>query len=113
MFQRLFSLVIVILSILWIVVSYLPGVRAALPTIAFPMESGLFAILSVLALLIFVAIQLWIVNRTVRTVRNYQDQNNGSPFRLRIGAELFWTALPIAMTLVLAWASYPLWLNTW
>ena len=113
MLQRLFTLAILILTILWIVISYLPGVRATLPTFAFPMGNGLFATFAVIALLVFLAIQIWLVVRTVKTVRHFQDNNKGSPFRLNIGAEFFWTALPIAMTLVLAWASYPLWLNTW
>jgi heme/copper-type cytochrome/quinol oxidase subunit 2 len=83
-----------------------------LPTLAFPLNNGWFATLSVLTLIFFVSIQAVLLYRTMKSVRDYQSKNNGSPFRLNLGAELFWTALPIAMTLGLAWASYPLWLNT-
>ena len=111
MLQRLFTLAIVVIFILWIVVSYLPGVQALLPTIAFSGGSSWLAALALIALVAFIAIQLWLVYTTVATVRSFQVKGHDSPFRLKLGAELFWTALPIVMTVGLAWASIALWLN--
>jgi heme/copper-type cytochrome/quinol oxidase subunit 2 len=91
-------LAILAVSLLWIVVSYLPGVQAMLPTLTLSGNGKAFAALSVAALIIFIAIQLWLVYTTVATVRASQAKGNGSPFRLKLGVELFWTALPIAMT---------------
>ena len=109
--QRLFALTILVISILWIVISYLPGVQSLLPTIAFTYGNGWLASLAVLALVCFIAIQLWLVYTTVNTVRDVQAKHSRPQFPLKVGTELFWTALPIAMTLALAWASYALWLN--
>lgn len=109
--QRLFTLAILIICIAWLVVSYLPGVQALLPTIAFSGNRSWLAILGAIALVVFIAIQLWLVYTTVVTVRAHQAKRDGSPFRLNTGAELFWTALPIVVTVGLAWASYALWLN--
>lgn len=111
MLQRLLTLVIVIITLLWIVVSYLPGVQAMLPTLSIVENGGWLSWLTVAALIAFIAIQLWLVYTTVATIRSYQARGHDTPFRLRLGAELFWTALPIAMTIGLAWASYALWLN--
>jgi hypothetical protein len=111
--QRLFTLAIVVIFILWIVVSYLPGVQVMLPTIAFSGGGSWLASLALIALVVFIAIQIWLVYTTVATVRAFQvkGHDSPSPFRLKLGAELFWTALPIVMTVGLAWASVALWLN--
>ena len=111
MLRRIFTLAILVIFVLWLVVSYLPGVRAMLPVVAFGGNGVWMATLAVLALIIFVTIQIWLVYSTIVTVRAHQTKSNGSPFRLRLSVELFWTALPIAMTIGLAWASYALWLN--
>lgn len=108
-FQRILALAILVVSILWLVISYVPGLQAMMPTLIMPGNGNTLAVLGVVALLIFLAIQLWLVYTTLSTVRSYQSKHNGQPFRLKWGAELFWTALPIAMTIALAWASYALW----
>lgn len=109
--SRLLTLAILLITLLWLVVSYLPGVRALLPTIAFTNQNGWMTITSLVTFIAFVAIQIWLVFTTVATVRTYQARNSPAAFRLRIGVEFFWTALPIAMSLLLAWASYTLWFN--
>jgi heme/copper-type cytochrome/quinol oxidase subunit 2 len=108
--RRLFTLAILAVCVLWLLASYLPGVQALLPTIAFGGGKWL-AVLGLIALVIFVAIQLWLVYTTVVTIRASQNSAGGSPFRLKLSTELFWTALPIAMTAGLAWTSYALWFN--
>jgi heme/copper-type cytochrome/quinol oxidase subunit 2 len=109
--RRLFTFAIILICILWLVVSYLPGIRAMLPTFSLVGSNSQLAWLGVAALIVFVAIQLWLVYTTVVNVRAYQAKNNGSAFRLRLSAEFFWTALPIMMTIALACASYGLWVN--
>ncbi len=101
----------------WLLFAYVPGLQAWLPTIALG-DDGAFggngrwmAVLALLSLLAFIIIQLWLVHTTVRTVRAYHAKGARPGFRLPLSIEIFWTALPIAMTVALAWASYPLWIN--
>jgi heme/copper-type cytochrome/quinol oxidase subunit 2 len=108
--QRLFAWLIVLVSILWIVVSYLPSVQAALPTFALAVNRGL-AWLALAVLLIFIALQVWVVKTTATAVQVYRRQSPSPVFDLRLGREVFWTALPILMTVGLAWASLGLWRN--
>ena len=111
MVQRLLALAILLVCVLWLVVSYVPSLQTLLPTLAFAGSERWLAMMAMAALGLFVAIQLWLVYTTVNTVRAHQAKHSQSPFRLKLGVELFWTALPIAMTIGLAWASYALWLN--
>ena len=111
LFTWLFTLAIVAVCILWVVISYLTGAQAMLPTFSLTRVGSWLAWFNVAGLIAFVAIQLWLVYTTVATVRTFQTRRTESPFRLNRGAEFFWTALPIAMTAALAWASYALWLN--
>jgi hypothetical protein len=111
LFTWFFTLTIVAVSVLWIVVSYLPDTQAMLPTFSLTGMGPLLAWLGVAALIAFVAIQFLLVNSTDTTVREYQTRQHRSSFRLSRSAEFFWTALPIVMTAGLAWASYALWLN--
>ena len=110
MLQRLLAWIIVLVSILWIVVSYLPTVQAAMPMVA-PMSGALPAWLGITSLAIFLGIQLWLIKTTGTAIQSYRSNPEAAPFRLRLGRELFWTALPVLMTLVLAWASLVLWRN--
>lgn len=111
MLQRIFALAIILVCILWLVISYVPGLQTFLPTLALVEYGNGLAMLGAITLVIFLAIQLWLVFSTVSTVRAHTNKGDGSPFRLKLGAELFWTALPVAMTVGLAWASYALWVN--
>lgn len=98
--------------ILWIVLTYVPDSLLPLPTIRFSGSGGLLAGLTAACLVVFVAIQIYLVRSTVRGVDpNHQLPNTRSPFRLSRNVELVWTILPLVMTLVLAWASYGLWIN--
>jgi hypothetical protein len=109
--QRLLTLAMLLICVLWIVVSYLPGVQAYLPVIGFAQGAPWLGALAVPAVLVFLAIQLWLLYSTVSTVRAYQAKSPRSPIQLKLGAELFWTALPIAITIALVWASYARWWN--
>lgn len=110
MFQRLLAWIIVLVSILWVVVNYIPAIQAVLPTLA-PANSQWLALLAVVGLMIFVAIQVWVVKTTATAVQSYREQSDSPSFNLRLGHEIFWTALPILMTVALAWASLGLWRN--
>ncbi len=112
MVQRILSLALTLGVILWIVLTYVPDSLLPLPIIRFSGSGGLLAGLTVACLVAFVAIQTYLVRSTVRGVDpDHQPPNTRSPFRLNRNAELFWTVLPLVMTLVLAWASYGLWIN--
>lgn len=108
--QRLLWWLILAVIIAWIVLTYLPSSLIALPTIAFTGAGGLLATLGVVALLAFLAIQFWLVRTTLKAVRGYRvDGNEPAPARPPLTAELLWTALPIAITLGVAWASFGMW----
>ncbi len=111
MLQRLMWFAILAIIVAWIVLSYLPASVVSLPTLTFgPRVSAWLAALAPLVLLAFVAIQLWLVRDTVKAVRAYRaPTDEPAPARPHLGAELLWTALPIAMTLAVAWGGYALW----
>lgn len=111
MLQRLMGLAILAVIIAWIVLSYLPSSVVTLPTVAFgPRMASRLSALALPALVAFVAIQVWLVHATWVAVRSYRPQlGEPAPARPHLGAELFWTALPVAMTLGVAWAGYGLW----
>ncbi len=110
MLKRLLIWVVSLVSVLWIIVSYLPAVKAVLPTFALP-NSSWPALLAAAGFVLFIAIQLWLVKTTYTAVRAYLAQPSPAPFRLHLDREVFWTALPILMTVGLAWASLDLWRN--
>jgi heme/copper-type cytochrome/quinol oxidase subunit 2 len=111
--QRLMWLAILTVIIAWIVLSYLPSSVVTLPTLAFsPRASAWLAALAPLTLAAFVAIQTWLVYATWVAVRRYRPRaGEAAPARPPLGAELFWTALPIAITLAVAWAGHGLWMQ--
>lgn len=107
--QRLFWIGILLVIILWIVLSYVPAALVPLPSFTF-IGGEVMAFVAVVALLLFLTIQAWIVFATMRSVRKYEPQEGEkAPRQPSPGAEFFWTALPIAMTIALAWASYAMW----
>jgi heme/copper-type cytochrome/quinol oxidase subunit 2 len=109
--QRLFALAMFTITVLWLVVSYMPALQAELPIIAFAGGSWWQSASGALLLVAFIALQVWLLYTTVAAVRTSQTGGNATPFRLKLGGEFFWTVLPILMTVALAWASYALWLN--
>ncbi len=111
MFQKLLSVALVVVSIIWIVFSHVTSLRDVLPAVAYPAGSSWMAPAALLSLGIFLAVQLWLVWTTVAGVRRYQQRASGDaqPLRLHVGLEALWTAMPVVMTLGLAWAAYGLW----
>jgi hypothetical protein len=106
--QRILALLLLAAVVLWLVLSYLPAARR-LPVLAFSGAGGVLAALTVATLLVFIAIQLWLIRSTMSSVGRSQHGSAQSPFRLKLGVELFWTALPLVITVALAWAGYARW----
>lgn len=110
MIQRLLSLALLLGVILWIVLIYVPDSLLPLPILGYPSSGRLLAGLAVVCLVAFLAIQVLVVRSTARSMQpSHHSHSNHPAFRLHRNAELFWTVLPLVMTLALAWASYPLW----
>lgn len=111
MFQKLLSVALVVVSIIWIVFSHVASLRGLLPTVAYPAGTQWMAAAAFLSLGIFLAVQVWLVWTTLAGVRRYQQRAAGDvqPIQLHFGREVLWTAMPVVMTLALAWAAYGLW----
>lgn len=110
MYQRILWFSITAVIIAWIVLSYVPTSLFALPTLAFSGQNWGLASFAAASLVAFLVIQLWLVRSTLVAVRTYRPSaDEPAPARPGLGAEFFWTALPIAMTVGVAWAGYGLW----
>lgn len=90
----------------WLVLSYLPGITAMLPQVAFTGALAQAALpwLAGVTMLAFLVIQADLVRATVRwfgpAVAPATAQATHE-FNLRRGAETFWTVLPLLGTLLL------------
>lgn len=113
MFQRLLSAALLVVTIVWIVFSHVPSARALLPAVAYPGHGTTAAVVAALCLGVFLAIQFRLLRTTVAGVRRHQQHSLGDspPLHLHLGLEVLWTAVPVVMTLGLAWAAYGLWVN--
>ncbi len=114
------SIVTLLSVILWLFFSYVPTSLISLPAMTmFGKGSGVrFQIAALACLALFVLIQLMVVGSTVRMLRRPQHGADGSDgaanhelgnFKLNFWSEVFWTVLPLLMTLGLAFASYQVW----
>jgi heme/copper-type cytochrome/quinol oxidase subunit 2 len=115
-FRKLLAVLILLGVISWLVLSYLPPGMIVLPAMAFSPSglSALFPALLVAAVIVFAAIQLWLVWSTVkslRTSRLEEAQGLEPRLKLNIFAEALWTALPLVGTLVLVVVGYRLWVH--
>lgn len=91
----------------WLVLSYLPDVAAALPVVAFDSQlvQATLPWLAGITLLAFVAIQIDLVRATVRWFRPTVESVTAQAvreFNLSRGIEVFWTVLPLVGTITLA-----------
>lgn len=86
--------------LLWLVLSYAP---LALPQVAFPRTAadGLYGLAGIVVAL-FAAIQLVIAARTPSVLRASRQQPQPIARSLSMSSELFWTLLPLVVTVVLA-----------
>ncbi|MBE2241093.1 MAG: hypothetical protein IAE81_25125 [Caldilineaceae bacterium] len=91
----------------WLVISYLPPAAAALPQMAFdsPAAQWLLPWLAGLSLLVFLIIQLDLVRATLQWFRPSAAPAISQAlveFSLPRGQELLWTLLPVLGTVILA-----------
>ncbi len=98
-------------TLLWLVLSYLPESMVALPLLSFSEAlNPFFQRLLIFGVAVFLALQFWLLFATAGLFRSGQSSRTAADaFQLTLPRELFWTALPILMTIVLALAS----LRTW
>jgi hypothetical protein len=105
--RTVWMIVSLVAVVLWLVLSYAPGV--SLPVLAYPAGGGpLLAALAAVGLLAFLAIQGWIVWSTDRAVVG-AGKVAAAEMGVRRGRELFWTMLPLAITLAIGAAAAGLW----
>ncbi len=113
MLQKLFGYAILLVTLLWLILSYIPDSVMMLPQISYSLERGarLFQLLLVGGILIFVLLQGWLIVATKRMFRTADGSENkmAAEFGLNRSSEMFWTAIPLLMTIGLALASYQTW----
>ena len=102
---------ILLATIAWLVLSYMPETVALLPKLAFdsPAFAAFFSLLTALTLVLFLAIQLDLLRATGRWFRQPAKTTEQAAtakalvdFDLSRSRELFWTVLPILGTALLA-----------
>lgn len=107
MMRKFFSYGLLLVTILWLVANYLPESVLVLPKaslekiIPVAMQQGIFVVLMVL----FIAIQISLIfstNRLFHANKNAAELPAQAldKFGLKRGPEVFWTSVPVAMTLV-------------
>jgi hypothetical protein len=104
MLRRLFTILVLIAVVGWLILSYLPAGTVTLPQLSFsaPWTAPGFFVLALSILAVFAGIQIWLVWATVRLFREPAGSLTAEAVHtlgLRQGREVFWTALPLAATL--------------
>lgn len=97
---------ILLATVGWLVLSYLPDVTAALPSVAFDSQlaQSMLPWLAGVTLLVCMAIQIDLVRATVRWFRPTVEPVTAQAvreFNLLRSAEIFWTVLPLLGTVML------------
>jgi heme/copper-type cytochrome/quinol oxidase subunit 2 len=107
--------------LVWLYLSYTPGIASLLPVVTV-LERGWGGTLQTftgIGLGLFLLVQLLLVHSLVRIFQRQQQVETSNllaseadrNFKLNFMLELFWTLLPLAMTVGLAWAAYRTWLS--
>lgn len=96
---------------LWLLFAYVPSLPR--PMLGWPLWSGPAMALSAAAVLaVFLLIQVYMVRATDCLLSGGVPAEQlviQAEFNLHKGREIFWTALPIVMTLFLVAVAWPLW----
>lgn len=108
--RYILSFVTLACVIAWLVLSYVPTSIVALPTIAFggTWVVAWFPVIAAVVLAVFVAVQTWLVFATARMLRRPADAGLAATirqFKLSVSQEVFWTILPLVMTVGLVLVS--------
>lgn len=102
--RTLLTVLTVALLLAWIILSYAPATW--LPHWQYPAAlAPWMGALLIIALVTFVAIQVWLVYATDRSLQAHPDQMR--EFGLGRAREGVLTALPIALTAFVVWAAWP------
>lgn len=111
--QRLFAYAILVITLLWLVLNYIPASIVKIPQITYPPESDgrLFSYLLAGGVVLFVLLQVWLVVASLRMFRTADGTENitARRFGLTQGTEAFWTAIPLLMTIGLAVVVWQIW----
>lgn len=109
--RYLLSLLSLFGVLFWLLFSYLPPSFVALPQFELhSIWSGrLLQALAVVTLVIFLLIQVRILHATLRLREVAQRSPMANGRSLRWATEVFWTALPLVMTVGLVLLSIPAW----
>jgi len=111
--QKLFGYAILLVTLLWLILSYIPDSVVALPQFSYSLEKSgrLLQVLTVGGFLIFALLQGWLIYATKQMFRTEDGRENkvAAEFGLNRYSEIFWTAIPLLMTISLALASYQTW----
>jgi heme/copper-type cytochrome/quinol oxidase subunit 2 len=113
--RKIFTYFLLCCVVAWLVLSYWPFGRSLIPLVSFPLGwRNELALLGAISICLFIGVQLWLVITTTRSLRKRQaSPGKASPdagLRLNVQAEIFWTALPIGITILLGVAGYWIWL---
>lgn len=113
MLRKIFAYAILAVTVLWLVFSYIPVSVVTMPQIAYPLASSgrLFQYLLVGGFVLFVLLQIWLVVASARLFRTADGRQNQvtTEFGLNRTTEIFWTAIPLLMTIGLALAGWQMW----
>jgi heme/copper-type cytochrome/quinol oxidase subunit 2 len=109
--RYLLSILSLVGLLFWLVFSYWPApFRPFVPGETAGWWFGpFFQLLALASLVVFCVIQVRLLLSTRRFRQLNQTDEADQSRRLNLAAELFWTALPLLMTLGLALLSYPTW----
>lgn len=111
--QRILGFGSLVIVILWLVLSYLPPQMVTLPNLGFTASwTGVFVGLLLAGLVVFVLLQLDLTRASARffqSERVLRHNDAHGDLVLRRSVEVIWTALPILMTLGVAWLAYFAW----
>lgn len=95
----------------WLLFSYLPPTVLSLPQLQANnfASARLLQVLAIFCLLLFLVVQLLILWSTFRMRKATEASTGENSLQLGSVGELFWTALPLLLTLGLAALSYQSW----
>ena len=113
--RTVLSYTLLLVVVLWLVLSYVPDSLVALPALSFGGEQigSLFQQALLFGLVIFVALQAWLLRSSVRMFRPSEqgEESLAQRFGLNASVEFVWTFIPLVMTLGLALLSHQTWLS--
>jgi len=89
----------------WLIGSYLP-LLTPMNISSLPISSSFLGWMASLCFVVFLVVQVWILFSTGSALGT---QASMTRHRLHLSVELFWTFLPILITLLLAWGSWLSW----